>query len=53
MSLCMAFVMFCTMQPAGTMDSAGGNEAVLADAAGGTASAIICCPPPLQWLCGK
>ena len=26
---------------------------IFADAARGTASAIIDCPPPLYWLCGK
>ncbi|WP_432623309.1 hypothetical protein [Bifidobacterium sp.] len=45
--------MFCTMQPAGTMNSAGENTAASADATSGTASAIITCPPPLHWLCGK
>lgn len=52
MSLCVAFVMLCTMQPAGTMTPSNG-KAIFADAARGTASAIIDCPPPLYWLCGK
>lgn len=53
MSLCVAFVMLCTMQPAGTMTPSNGKAAIFADAARGTASAIIDCPPPLYWLYGK
>lgn len=45
--------MLCTMQPAGTMIPSNGKAAIFADAARGTASAIIDCPPPLYWLCGK
>ncbi|WP_158087759.1 hypothetical protein [Bifidobacterium adolescentis] len=53
MSLCVTFVMLCTMQPAGTMAPSNGKAAIFVDAARGTASAIIDCPPPLYWLCGK
>lgn len=53
MSFCVSFVMLCTMQPAGTMAPSNGKAAIFADAARGTASAIIDCPPPLYWLCGK
>lgn len=53
MSFCVSFVMLCTMQPAGTMTPSNGKAAIFADAARGTASAIIDCPPPLYWLCGK
>lgn len=43
MSLCVSFVMLCTMQPAGTMAPSNGKAAIFADAARGTASAIIDC----------
>lgn len=52
MSLCVAFVMLCTMQPAGTMTPSNEKAAIFADAAE-EPSAIIDCPPPLYWLCGK
>ena len=53
MSLCVAFVMLCTMQSAGTMTPSNGEAAIFAAAAGGYVGITAAGLAVLYWLCGK